>query len=105
MVAYSIAQRTPEIGIRVALGAKKTDILRLVLREGAILIGVGCAIGLVPALLLPRVFSGLLNGFALQGYQAAFAGALLVVIASWFATYVPARRAMALDPMHALRNE
>jgi predicted permease len=105
VVAYSITQRTREIGIRVALGAKKRDILRLVLREGGMLIGIGCAVGIVPALLLPRAFSGLLNGFALQGFQAAFAAALVVAVASWIATFIPARRAMSLDPVQALRTE
>ncbi|MGB9076493.1 MAG: ABC transporter permease [Terracidiphilus sp.] len=105
IVSYSITQRTCEIGIRFALGAKKRDILRLVLREGGMLIGIGCAIGIVPSLLLPRAFSGLLNGFALQGLQAVFAAAVMVAVASWVATYIPARRAMKLDPMRALRTE
>jgi putative ABC transport system permease protein len=105
VVAYSIAQRTREIGIRVVLGAKKGDILRLLLREGGMLIGIGCAVGIVPALLLPRAFSGLLNGFALQGFQAAFTAALIVAVTSWVATYIPARRAMSLDPVRALRTE
>lgn len=105
VVAYSITQRTREIGIRVVLGAKKRDILRLLLREGGMLIGIGCAVGIVPALLLPRAFSGLLNGFALQGFQAAFAAALIVAVTSWVATYIPARRAMSLDPVRALRTE
>ena len=69
------------------------------------LIGIGCAIGIVPSLLLPRAFSGLLNGFALQGLQAVFAAAVMVAVASWVATYIPARRAMKLDPMRALRTE
>ena len=67
VIAYSIAQRTQEIGIRMALGARKSDVLGLVLREGGVLIGIGCAAGIVPALLLPRLFSGVLNGFALRG--------------------------------------
>jgi putative ABC transport system permease protein len=105
VIAYSIAQRTREIGIRVALGAKKRDVLRMVLREGGVLTGIGCVIGIVPALLLPKLLSGLLGGFALQGPFAAFAAAVMVAITSCLATYIPARRAMRLDPMQALRTE
>lgn len=105
VVAYSSTQRTREIGIRVALGTKKSDILLLVLREGAILIAIGSAVGIGPALLLPKAFSGLLNGFAQQGPQAAFAAALMVIAAAWIATYIPTRRAIRLDPMRALRTE
>jgi ABC-type lipoprotein release transport system permease subunit len=105
VIAYSITQRTREIGIRVALGAKKRDILGLVLREGGMLIGIGCAVGIVPAMLLPRAFSGLLNGFAPQGFHAVFAATLMVAVVAWLATFVPARRAMSLDPMQALRTE
>jgi ABC-type antimicrobial peptide transport system permease subunit len=105
VIAYSITRRTREIGIRVALGANKKDIFRLVLREGAMLIGVGCAIGIAPAMLLPSVFSGMLSGFAPQGFQAVFAAALMVAVVAWLATYVPARRATNLDPIQALRTE
>jgi putative ABC transport system permease protein len=105
VIAYSITRRTREIGIRVALGANKKDVFGLVLREGAMLIGVGCAIGIAPAMLLPRVFSGMLSGFAPQGFQAVFAAALMVAVVAWLATYVPARRATNLDPIQALRTE
>ena len=105
VIAYSIAQRTREIGIRVALGAKKKDVLRMVLREGSVLTGVGCSIGLLPALLLPKLFSGLLSGFAPQGSRVVIAAALIVGLVSWLATYIPARRAMNLDPVQALRSE
>ena len=105
VIAYSITQRTREIGIRVALGANKGDIFGLVLREGGMLIGIGCAIGIAPSMLLPRVFSGMLSGFAPQGFQAVFASALIVAAAAWLATYVPARRATRLDPIQALRRE
>lgn len=105
VIAYSVAQRTREIGIRVALGAKRRDVLRLVLREGGVLTGIGCVIGIVPALLLPKLLSGVLGGFALQGPLAVVAAAVMVAITSYLATYIPARRAMRLDPMQALRTE
>lgn len=105
VIAYSVAQRTQEIGIRMALGAGKRDILRLTLREGGVLIGIGCAVGIIPALLLPKLFSGVLNGFALQGPSVAIGAGLAVSLVAWFATYLPARRAMNVDPMRALRSE
>lgn len=105
VIAYSIAQRRREIGIRIALGAMKRDLFGLVLREGAVLTGIGCGIGVVPALLLPKLFSALLNGFAPQDSRVVIAAVLLVGVVSWLATYVPARRAMRLDPVQALRAE
>ncbi len=105
VIAFSVAQRTREIGIRVALGAKKRDVLRLVLREGGVMTGIGCFIGIIPALLLPKLFSGLLNGFAPHDSRVAVAAALIVGLVSWLAIYIPARRAMSLDHVQALRAE
>jgi predicted lysophospholipase L1 biosynthesis ABC-type transport system permease subunit len=105
VIAFSVTQRTREIGVRIALGAKKRDVLGLVLREGGMLTGIGCAIGLLPALMLPKLLSGALGGFAPQGPIAIFAAALVVAITAWLAMYVPARRAMSLDPVQALRTE
>jgi putative ABC transport system permease protein len=105
VIAYSVTQRTREIGIRIALGAIKRDVLELVLREGAMLTGLGCAIGMIPALMLPKLFSGLLNGFAPQDSLVAIAAVLVVGAVAWVATYVPALRATRLDPVHALRAE
>lgn len=105
VIAYSVAQRTREVGIRVALGAQKKDVLSLVLREGSKVIGIGCVIGVALALPLPRVFSGLFNGFAAQGPLVAFAAASIVALVSVLATYIPARRATILDAMAALRHQ
>jgi ABC-type antimicrobial peptide transport system permease subunit len=105
VIAYSVAQRTREIGIRVALGATKKDVLGLVLWEGGVLIGMGCTFGALAGLLLPKLIRGILNGFAPQGPLAVFAAALIVVVVSWLATYIPAYRAMNVDPMGALRSE
>ncbi len=105
LVAYSISQRTREIGIRMALGAQKKDVLRLVLRQGGLLAGIGCAIGLALALPLPRVFAAMFQGFPLQGPLVAIAATSTIAVVSLLATYIPARRATKVDPMVALRYE
>jgi len=105
VIAYSVSQRTREIGIRVALGAQKRDVLGLVLRQGSLLTGIGCAIGAALAFPLPRVFSSLFNGFGVQGPFVATAVALIVAGLSLVACYIPARRATKVDPMMALRRE
>lgn len=103
VIAYSVTQRRREIGIRVALGASKGNVLTLVLRQGAMLSAIGCTIGLLLAFPLPRVFSTIFNSFAPQGPMVAIAVGLIVAAVSILATFIPARRAASLDPMQALR--
>lgn len=105
VIAYSVTQRTGEIGIRVALGAHKGNVLLLVLRQGVILSATGWLIGLLLAIPMPRVFSALFNGFAPQGPMVAIAVGLIIPIISMLAILIPARRAASLDPMRALRTE
>ncbi|MGC2661034.1 MAG: ABC transporter permease [Bryobacteraceae bacterium] len=105
VIAYSVAQRTREIGIRVALGAKKKDVLVLILREGGSLILIGCTVGTLVALLLPKLVREILSGIAPQGPLAVFAAAVIVTLAACPAIYIPARRAASVDPMQALRSE
>jgi putative ABC transport system permease protein len=105
VIAYSVSQRTREIGIRIALGARREDVLGLVLQQGTLLAGIGSAIGFFVALPMPRIFSALLSGFPGQGPLVALAVTPIVVIISLLATYIPARRAMKVDPMIALRHE
>jgi len=105
LVAYSVGQRTQEIGIRIALGAKTTDISRMILREGLKVTAIGSCIGLLLALPLPRLFSSMFDGLivsAPQVYPIVFAAMLLV---SFGAALRPARRAAHVDPITALRNE
>jgi putative ABC transport system permease protein len=105
VVSYSVAERTREIGIRVALGAQRTDVLRMVLGQGLVLAGFGIAIGLVGALAAARLLTSLLFGTS-PSDPATFgsvAGLLLTVALS--ACYLPARNAMKVDPMVALRDE
>jgi putative ABC transport system permease protein len=104
VLSFAVAQRTGEIGIRMALGAERRSVLALVLRDGAVLATVGLAIGIVAALALTRVLRTMLFGVTTTDplTYAAMAGALAVavLVASW----IPARRAAGVDPVIALRK-
>ncbi len=105
VLAFVVAQRTAEIGVRMALGARPADIFRLVLRRGFRLVAVGLGAGLLIALGVARFLSHLLYGVhgAEPALQAAVA--LLIAVAAFFACWLPARRATKVDPMVALRAE
>jgi len=105
VTSYSVAQRTREIGIRVALGADRVDVIRLVLRQGLVLAAAGTAIGVVIAGAGSTFLESLLYG--MRGLDPiTFAGACLLFAAvTLVASYIPARRATRVDPMVALRNE
>jgi putative ABC transport system permease protein len=105
VIAYVVTQRTHEIGIRLALGAQQASILRLVMRDAAIVLIAGVAAGLLGSLWITRMVKGLLFGLTPNDPVAmALASATMVTIA-FVATYIPARRAMRTDPMVALRHE
>lgn len=105
VMAYSVAQRTREIGIRVALGAQRGDIFRSVMWKSAALVLTGVAVGLAGAFGVTRVLQNLL--FNVKPTDAATFAAVsaLLILVALAATYIPARRATSVDPMVALRYE
>lgn len=103
VVSYSAAQRTREVGVRVALGAMPGDVLKLILRHGMRLIGVGAAAGVMLGWLVTRAISHIFHGET--GVAVFVVATILLAATAFFACYVPARRAMRLDPMTALRHE
>jgi ABC-type antimicrobial peptide transport system permease subunit len=105
VLSYSVNQRTREIGVRMALGAERSDVLRLIVREGMKVALIGVAIGLVAALALGRFLSSLVFGVTVRD-PATFAVVAVVLSAVAFAACViPARRAARVDPIVALRDE
>lgn len=105
VLAYAVIQRTQETGIRMALGARRAQVLALVLRKGAILTTVGIALGLVGAAAATRVLQGMLFGITPLDPKTFLAVSLMFGLVATFASCVPARRATKIDPMVALRSE
>jgi len=104
-VAYTVEQRTGEIGVRMALGARPAQALALVARESAAVVGVGLLLGLGGALLTARVFAGLLFGVGPADPVALTAALVVLGTVALAATLLPARRAALVDPVVALRAE
>jgi ABC-type antimicrobial peptide transport system permease subunit len=105
VIAYGVAQRTHEIGVRSALGASRADVFRLIIGEGARVTGLGVVVGLAGAVALSRVLESVLYGVsAIDPLALAIVTALLVTVAL-VATGMPARRAMGVEPVEALRGE
>ena len=105
VMAYSVARRRNEIGIRMALGARRSDVIRLVLRESLLLVALGVGIGLATALATTRLISSQLFGLAPNDPSAITAATLLLMGVATLAGYLPARKAAQTDPMLALRDE
>jgi ABC-type antimicrobial peptide transport system permease subunit len=105
VISYLVSERTHEIGIRIALGAESKSILQMVLRQGLGLAIAGAAVGLVCALIMSQFIAGLLYGVRPTD-PLTFAGvALLLIGVALLACYIPARRAVRVDPLMALRHE
>jgi predicted permease len=105
LMSYSVSRRTNEIGVRMALGASRTDVVRMVLRESMLLVAVGAVIGGVAAVAASPLVEGTLFGIAPRD-TATVAGAIVVMaLVALAAAYLPARRASRVDPMFALRYE
>ena len=105
MVSYDVSQRTGEIGLRVALGAQRGDVLLLILRQAAVLAGLGIAAGLAAAWALTRLMATMLYGVAATDAYTFVLIPVLLGAVVLIAGYLPSRRAMALDPALALRQE
>lgn len=105
VLTFSVARRTREIGIRVALGAQRRDVFRLIMSKGVILVGVGVAIGLAASFGLSRLIGSLLFGVAPNNIATLVGGSAGLIVVALLACYIPARRATKVDPMVALRYE
>ena len=105
LMAYSVQQRTQEIGIRMALGASPENVRKMVVLQGMRLAAIGVVIGVAAALGLTRFMAGLIYGVKTWDPAVFISVAVLLSAVSWFATYIPARRASRVDPMVSLRYE
>jgi putative ABC transport system permease protein len=105
VIAYFVVQHVPEMGIRIALGAQPGDILRFVLARGMSLALAGVAVGTIAATVVPRAMTSVLSGVAGNGAIIGICAGMLLLVLSFVASYLPARRATRLDPVAALRPQ
>jgi putative ABC transport system permease protein len=104
-MSYAVSQRTREIGVRMAMGARPLDVLKLVIGQGAKLIAIGLGAGLVIAFIASRLITSLLYQVSSADPLTYLLVAALLAVVALLACYIPARRAMKVDPMTALRTE
>ena len=105
VIAYSVSQRTREIGVRMALGAQRSSVYKLILKEAGWLTGIGIAVGLVCSVAAATLMRGLLFGTEAWDVPTLAAVAAVLAVSALLASYIPARRAAKVDPMVALRYE
>ena len=105
VMSYAVAQRTQELGVRLALGAQSGDVLRLVIRQGMLLAVVGLGIGLAASLMVSRALASLLYGIGTTDPPTYFVVVVFLAIVALLANYIPARRATRVDPKIALGRQ
>jgi ABC-type antimicrobial peptide transport system permease subunit len=105
VISYTVAQSRTDIGIRMAIGARGDDVVRMFVDEGLILTALGLVIGFIGAFALTRLMTGLLFGVTPTDASTFAAMALLIGVVGFIACYVPARRAAKIDPLLALKRE
>jgi len=105
VMSYTVSQRTQEIGIRIALGAQRQDILTMIGRQGLLIVGAGLTAGLLAAIAVGRMVSDFLVGVASTDSVTYIGVSFLLAVVAGLATYLPTRRAASVDPMVALRYE
>jgi putative ABC transport system permease protein len=105
LIAFSVGQRTQEIGIRMALGARGQDVLRMIIGEGLKMSAIGGGIGFALALPLPKLFAAIFFDLRVHEPRLYFVVPLVVLAVAMLAAYVPARRAARVEPMNALRQQ
>jgi ABC-type antimicrobial peptide transport system permease subunit len=103
VIGYRMTQRTQEIGIRIALGARPVDIRRMVLRDGLVLAGLGSIAGVLLFLALSRALAALLYGVGARDPLTLLAVTLALAVVGLAASWIPARRAARIDPLHSMR--
>jgi ABC-type antimicrobial peptide transport system permease subunit len=105
VLTFSVARRTREIGIRVALGAQRRDVFRLIMIRGVILVGAGVAIGVAASFAFSRLISALLFGVTPNNVATLVGVSVGLILVALLACFIPARRATKVDPIVALRYE
>jgi putative ABC transport system permease protein len=105
VMSYSVSQRTREIGIRMALGAQRAEVLKLIVKQGMTVTAVGVLLGIVASLGLTRLIANLLFGVSATDFATFFALSSVLLSVALLACWLPARRASGVDPMVALRAE
>lgn len=105
VISYSVSQRTHEIGIRMALGAQRSEVLKMILRQGFVIVAAGLVLGCLSAFAAARLISNMLVGVSAADPATYSAVILILALVALLACYIPARRAMRVDPMVALRYE
>jgi len=105
VMAYQVAQRTNEIGIRMALGAQPGMVRRMILRESSVVAAIGVTVGVAGAILLMRLIKSMLYGVAPDDPVTIGAGVAILMVVALAASWIPAQRAASVEPMQALRHE